>query len=577
MNFSHYLIIFLSHGLSINKIYWSLLRFKLVFYFMLKIFQFKKPNFIIKSLTKHITYPYTKMEPSKPDQKLEEKSFVRRDKLIKFEKEAQKIWEDLKINETNPDHNKKKFFVTFPYPYMNGRLHLGHAYSMSKCEFTVRYKRLKGYNALWPFGYHVTGMPIVGASEKLRREFQNHTDNISEWSAEQENKFKAEIEIAKKDKKYKIATKLPQYTILKMLNVPEPEIKNFIDPQYWCRFFPPHAVEDLKNFGVMVDHRRSFITTDLNPYYDSFICWQFHHLKQKNKISFGKRPTIFSPIDGQPCADHDRAEGEGVGAQEYTLIKLKILEPFPAALEQFSGKNVFLVAATLRPETMYGQTNCFILPTGKYGAYEMKNDEIFICSDKSAKNMAWQNLTKVAEQHPILAEILGEQLIGSKLKAPLTPYEAIYALPMMTISMDKGTGVVTSVPSDAPDDWATLRDLQKKQAFREKFKIKDEWVLPFEPVPIIEVPGYGSLSALKACEEFKVTSQNDKEQLVKAKDTVYLKGFYTGIFLVEKYKGQKVADAKQIIKEDMINAGQACIYYEPEQKVVSRSGGKELS
>jgi len=45
------------------------------------------------------------------------------------------------------------------------------------------------------------------------------------------------------------------------------------------------------------------------------------------------------------------------------------------------------------------------------------------------------------------------------LKAPLSLYEKVYSLPMMTIKMDKGTGVVTSVPSDAPDDWASLRDL----------------------------------------------------------------------------------------------------------------------
>jgi len=30
---------------------------------------------------------------------------------------------------------------------------------------------------------------------------------------------------------------------------------------------------------------------------------------------------------------------------------------------------------------------------------------------------------------------------------------------MLTISMTKGTGVVTSVPSDAPDDFAAMRDL----------------------------------------------------------------------------------------------------------------------
>ncbi len=38
------------------------------------------------------------------------------------------------------------------------------------------------------------------------------------------------------------------------------------------------------------------------------------------------RYTVYSPLDGQPCADHDRATGEGVGPQEYTLIKLQLLD-----------------------------------------------------------------------------------------------------------------------------------------------------------------------------------------------------------------------------------------------------------
>jgi leucyl-tRNA synthetase len=39
-----------------------------------------------------------------------------------------------------------------------------------------------------------------------------------------------------------------------------------------------------------------------------------------------KRYAVFSPLDGQPCADHDRASGEGVGPQEYTLIKMKVMD-----------------------------------------------------------------------------------------------------------------------------------------------------------------------------------------------------------------------------------------------------------
>ena len=59
-------------------------------------------------------------------------------------------------------------------------------------------------------------------------------------------------------------------------------------------------------------------------------------------------------------------------------------------------------------------------------------------------------------------------------------YEKIYALPLLTISMTKGTGVVACVPSDAPMDFAALRDLKEKPKLREKFHVTDDMVLPYD-------------------------------------------------------------------------------------------------
>lgn len=150
--------------------------------------------------------------------------------------------------------------------------------------------------------------------------------------------------------------------------------------------------------------------------------------------------------------------------------------------------------------------------------------------------MSYQGLSRQEGKVEKLLEFTGQDLLGLPLKAPLAKYEHVYVLPMFHINPDKGTGVVTSVPSDAPDDFAALNDLKLKQEYyNNKYNLKPEWVLPFEPVPIINVPEYGDLSAIKACTDLKIKSQNDRKQLEIAKDQVYMKGFYEGEMLVGEY------------------------------------------
>lgn len=89
------------------------------------------------------------------------KSTFKRDSLRQNEIQVQKMWDDVHAFDADPMMNDKEtFMVTFPYPYSNGHLHIGHAYSLTKAIFRAQYERHLQKNVLFPFAFHCTGMPI---------------------------------------------------------------------------------------------------------------------------------------------------------------------------------------------------------------------------------------------------------------------------------------------------------------------------------------------------------------------------------------------------------------------------------
>ena len=498
-----------------------------------------------------------------------------------FEADAEEDWPSKYDFETK---NKKKYFITFPYPYMNGRLHLGHAFSLSKAEFQSRYQRLQGKNVLFPFGFHCTGMPIAAAAKRVAKEFKEDPDTVAHIREKMEKK-KEEAKKNKEDKKGKKDKKdeksekekkapMTQVEILKEVGVADEDLHKFAEPEFWLEYFPPYAKADLEKLGINADFRRSFITTEKQKYYDKFVQWHMLKLKQHDFVAFGKRNAIFSMSEDQPCADHDRSCGEGLGPQEYTLIKLKLLDgdKVPESIKKLlsENKNIYLVAATLRPETMYGQTNCYILPKGEYGFYEMANGEIYVTSEHAILNMAYQEKTKIPKKAEPLLKIKGEELIGVKISAPLSVHKEVYLFPMETISMSKGTGIVTSVPSDSPDDYINLLNFKNDEKLRNKWGITEEMI--FDPVHIINLEGFSGLAAKDVVEKLKIKSPKEKEKLQKAKEEVYTQGFYKGIIDIGPYKGQPIKDVKDKVKADLIQSGEADTYFEPEGLVKNRIG-----
>lgn len=498
---------------------------------------------------------------------------------------------------------------------MNGALHLGHGFSLSKAEFSAGYQWLLNKKVLFPFGFHCTGMPIKASADKLKKEISLY-GNPPIFPIEDLN----DSSISSKDgitipKHSKVAAKTGtikyQWQIMQSLGIPDEIISNFTDTEYWIKYFPPVAEATLRSLGCRIDWRRKFVTTNVNPFYDSFVRWQFNKLKQVGKIKFGKRNTIFSPLDNQPCLDHDRASGEGVECKEYVAIKLKLINPFPEKLQTLQDelqkkdgkkRTICIIAATLRPETMYGQTNCWVGPDLDYSVFQVSSlnvkktrenqeskeqeesnqqshqegsshqdeeeEELFICTSRSFRNMKFQEIKSINDSP--LATLKGSDLVGGRVNAPLSIHEQVWILPLLCISANKGTGIVTSVPSNSPDDYAAMRDLIQKEALRKKYEIHESWLL--NSIPIIFTEDFGDSTAAKLYQQLGIKSQNDRDLLEKAKEIAYKEDFYKGKMLVGPYAGESVIDAKGKIRQQLIDDQLAFVYWEPESVVISRSG-----
>ena len=311
--------------------------------------------------------------------------------------------------DTATPEDEETTFITVPYPYPSGGMHIGHARTYTVPDVYARYRRQQGDDVLFPMAWHVTGTPIIGAVERLQKREESQLSVLQDT--------------------YNVAD-----DVLEDLETPMGYAHHFIEEHY---------KQGMRSLGLSIDWRREFTTND--DRYSKFITWQYETLKERGRLEKGLHPVKYCTEQENPVTTHDLLEGEDVEYQEYTLIKFTRASDGDSGGEGESNGEAVVPMATLRPETVRGVTNAYINAEATYVEANV-DGETWLVSVEAAEKLKLQD-----HDVEINREFPGSEVVGDTVTNPVTGDEIII-LPAEFVDPDNATGVVMSVPAHSPDD-----------------------------------------------------------------------------------------------------------------------------
>jgi len=404
---------------------------------------------------------------------------------VDIEIKWRKKWEEGKDFEADPNEKEKKF-ITVAYPYPNSPQHIGHGRTYTLADVHARYYRMKGYNVLFPMGFHYTGTPILGMAKRVEAGDAEIIDGLKN-----------------------------------IYHVPEDAIKTFVEPIKIAEYFHEEIKAGMVEMGYSIDWRREFTTID--PVYQKFIEWQINTLKEKNLIMQGSHPVGWCPKDQNPVSQHDTMGDVEPDFTEYILIKFKF-------------DDYIIPTATLRPETLFGVTNLWVNPDTKYKKITVDGEK-WIVSEECARKLEFLD-RKISYD----GEISGSDLVGKEVTVPHRN-EKILMLEASFVESHTGTGLVMSVPAHAPFDYQALVDFKKDQPLGSELQL-------IKPISIIETEGYGEIPAKEAVEKLGIKDQNDPKLEQATEEIYGKEFYGGVLKQnTEQFAGKKVSEAKDSIKE----------------------------
>lgn len=350
----------------------------------------------------------------------------------------QKRWEEANIFKVVEDPKKKKFYCLEMYPYPSGSgLHMGHARNYTIGDVYARFKRMNGFNVLYPMGYDSFGLPAENAAIKAKSHPRIFTEDAIKSFIKQQKELGLSYDWSRVIQSHSPEYyRWDQWIFLKMLEKGLAYKKQAV--VNWC----PKCNTVLANEQV----------------HNSF-CWRHTdtkvEVKELNQWFFkitDYAEELLQDIDSlQWAEDVKMMQRNWIGKSKGTLIDFPIKD---------SKKT--LTVFTTRPDTFYGITFLVYAPEHpdvlelvKGTGYEADVKEFI------RKVVMEDKFKRTAEDYTKEGMFIGKYAINPITKEEIPIYIANFVL------YDYGTGAIIAVPAHDQRDFE----------FAKKYNIKIKVVI----------------------------------------------------------------------------------------------------
>lgn len=403
----------------------------------------------------------------------------------------QQAWAARQLATARREAGREKFYAIVAYPGASGFLHVGHLRGLVYADVLHRFHRMRGRAVFFPTGTHASGLPAVTFAQKVQDRDP------------------------------------PVLAQLRANGVPESEWDSLTDPGTAARFLGQHYLATFRRFGLLIDER-AYVTT-IDPDYQAFIGWQFRRLHARGALVQAPHFAAVCPVCGPVSVDASETDLSSGGDAEWIVYAT-----VPFRLDD--GR--VLLAATLRPETVFGVTNLWVHPSEPLVVWHLGDREFVVGREAAAR---------LVEQHGgrIGREEAPERLLHQLPVAPLTGAR-VPVLASSLVDPRIGTGVVMSVPAHAPADWLAVAALPAEERARlppVRVIVALDDALRLSPSERALVAGDG-VPAERAVRATGARTLEDRAPLDAATERLYRLEFLRGRMAPDVLGGATVADAR---------------------------------